>query len=88
MDPVLSAGSVVLLDRHFNSLIPNQPSQPNIYAVNVSNTLTFRYVSYDANCLVLRPHALNYPVELLKLSGEESPSSYVVGRVCVLITAL
>lgn len=88
MEPVLSAGSVAVLDRHYNSLAPNQPPRPNVYAVHLSNTLAFRYVSYDANRLILRPYAIDWPVELLKLGPEESPSDCVVGRVCVTITEL
>jgi hypothetical protein len=88
MEPVLGAGSVAVLDRHYNSLAPNQPSRPNIYAVNVSNTLVFRYVSYEANRLILRPHALEHPVELLRLGAEESPSACIIGRVCIASTEL
>jgi hypothetical protein len=88
MDPVLSPGSVAILDRPFNSLVPNQPSRPNIYAVDVSNTLAFRYVSYDANRLILRPHALDHPIEFLKLAADELPSACIEGRVCIIITEL
>lgn len=88
MDPVLSLGSVAVLDRHYNSLVPNQPGHPNIYALNVSNTLVFRYVSYDANRLVLRPHSLDCPIELLRLNADESPSACIAGRVCVAISEL
>jgi hypothetical protein len=88
MDPVLSAGSVVVIDRHYNSLVPNHPRRPNIYAVNAVNTLVFRYLSYEANRLILRPHTLDYPVELLRLSGDESPSTAIVGRVCIVIAEL
>jgi hypothetical protein len=88
MQPVLNAGTVAVLDRHYNSLAPNHPSRPNIYAVDIAGTLTFRYVSYQANRLILRPHALHAPVELLKLSAEESPSAAIVGRVCIAITEL
>lgn len=88
MDPVLNADSVVVLDRHYNSLAPNHPPRPNIYAVNAANTLVFRYVSYEANRLILRPHALDHPVELLRLNAEESPSTCIVGRVCIAIAEL
>jgi hypothetical protein len=88
MDPVLSPGSVVVLDRHYNSLVPNHPLRPNIYAVNSANALVFRYVSYEANRLILRPHALDCPVELLKLGAEESPSAAIVGRVCMAIAEM
>ena len=59
-----------------------------MYAVNAANTLVFRYVSYEANRLILRPHALDYPVELLRVSVEVSPSASIVGRVCVTIAEL
>ena len=88
MDPILSAGSVVILDRHYNSLVDSRPPRPNIYAVNIANMLAFRYVSYEANRIILRPHALDHPVELLRLGPEESPSSCIIGRVCITITEL
>jgi len=88
MDPVLSANSIVLLDRHYNSLLPVQPPRPNIYAVNFGGTLIFRYVSYEANRLILRPHSLDHPVELLRPSADDSPSAAIIGRVCITIAAL
>jgi len=88
MGPVLAAGSVVVIDRHYNSLVPNQPARPNIYAVDIANALAFRYVSYDANRLILRPHSLDCPVELLRLATEESPSALIIGRVCAAISEL
>lgn len=88
MEPVLSAGTIAVLDRHYNSLAPNQPPRPNIYAVSIAGTLAFRYVSFESNRLILRPHALDYPVELLRLGAEESPSACIAGRVCVAITEL
>lgn len=86
MEPILRAGAIVILDRHYNSLAPNEPPRPNVYAVNIADTLGFRYVGYEANRLVLRPHALDYPVELLRLSAEDLPSATIVGRVCFAIT--
>lgn len=88
MEPALTAGSVAVLDRHYNSLVPNHPSRPNIYAVNLANALVFRYLTYEANRLILRPHALDSPVELLKLAADESPSTAIAGRVCITIAEL
>jgi len=88
MEPILHPGSIAVIDRHYNSLAPNYPSRPNIYAVNLLNTLAFRYVSYETNRLVLRPHALDSPVELLRLAADESPSACIIGRVCLTIAEL
>lgn len=88
MEPVLHPGTVAVLDRHYNSLAPHQPPRPNIYSINFANSLAFRYVSYDANRVILRPHALDSPIELLRLGADESPSACIVGRVCIAITEL
>jgi hypothetical protein len=88
MSPILTPGSIVVLDRHYNSLAAHHPSRPNIYAVNTANSLSFRYVNYDSNRVILRPHSLDHPVELLKLGADESPSTCIVGRVCLAIAEL
>lgn len=88
MEPTLSAGMVAVIDRHYNSLAPHQPPKPNIYAVNVINTMSFRYVGYEANRVILRPHRLEHPVELLRLEADQSPSDFIVGRVCAAISDL
>lgn len=88
MAPVLSPGAILILDRHYNSMAPHDPSRPNIFAVNFRNSLAFRYVSYDADRVVLRPHSLDYPVELVRLGADEAPSTCIVGRVCLAINEL
>jgi len=88
MSPLLNAGAVVVLDRHYNSFTPNDPARPNIYAVNVLNSLLFRYVIYEANRLVLRPYSLDHPVELVRLGADEPPSACIVGRICIVFNEL
>jgi hypothetical protein len=88
MNPILIPHAIVVLDRHYNSLAPYQPSRPNIYAANIANSLSFRYVGFDSDHLILRPHAIDHPIELLSLEPGESPSSYIVGRVCICISEL
>jgi len=88
MAPMLNPGATLVLDRHYNSMVPLHPSRPNIYAVSSNNSLLFRYVSYSSNRIILRPHSIDHPVELLRLGADESPSSYIVGRVCLAINEL
>ena len=64
---------IVVLDRYYNSLAPYQPPRPNLYGVNVGDFLSFRYVDFDANRLILRPHALDHPGELLNLGPDDRP---------------
>jgi hypothetical protein len=88
MAPVLMPHAIVVLDRHYNSFAPYQPPRPNLSGVNVGDFLSFRYVDFDANHLILRPHALDYPVELLNLGPDESPSGCIVGRACICISEI
>jgi hypothetical protein len=86
MDPILRVGSVVILDRHYNSLVTCRPPHPNVYGVRVSGQMAFRHVSFESNRLVLRPRSLDYPVELIELADQESPSDLLVGRVCLCLS--
>jgi hypothetical protein len=88
MEPLLAPGSIVVIDRHYSSLAPSHPARPNVYAIDVNNDLVFRYVSYEANRLVLRPRSLDSRVEVLRLAPDESPSSCIVGRLCLTIAEL
>jgi hypothetical protein len=88
MDPLLRVGSLVVLDRHYNSLTAWKPPQPNVYGVRVGSQMAFRHVSFEASRLVLRPRAVDYPVEVFELAPQESPSDLLVGRVCLCISEL
>lgn len=88
MAPVLPLDAIAIVDRHYNSLVPYQPPKSNIYAVNNRGKLVFRYVNFDAGDLILRPHGIDHPVELLEIHQDSSPSDNIVGRVCVLISQL
>jgi hypothetical protein len=85
MAPVLAAGALAIVDRHYNSLAPYRASQPNIYAVRSGSMLLLRYVDFDERHLILRPFLREFPVQLIGLREGESPADYVVGRVCLVV---
>jgi hypothetical protein len=85
MEPLLPAGSIAVLDRHYNSLAPYRANQASIYAVRFGPTLLLRHVDFDDRHLILRPYARDFPVQLLPLGPEESPGDYIVGRVCMVM---
>lgn len=88
MEPILSPAAIVVIDRHYTSLVRYQPAKPTLYAVRDAHTLLIRYVDFEANRLVLRPHNPAYPVVLLELGSNETPSDYVIGRACFLLAPL
>jgi hypothetical protein len=85
MEPLVLPEAIVLIDRHYNSLFPYRPNRPNLYAVRFVSRLTLRYVDFQANRLVLRPHNLAFPVELVELDPGETPNDLLVGRVVLIL---
>ncbi len=88
MDPMIAAGAIVVLDRHYNSLAPYRAHQRTLYAVRCGAGLVFRYLEFDNGRLILRPLSLAFPVQLLALESHETPADYIVGRVCLVVSEL
>ncbi|WP_213805215.1 hypothetical protein [Granulicella sp. dw_53] len=86
MEPLLQPGAIVVLDRHYNSLAPYRAHQPNLYAVRSGASLVMRFIELDEGNLILRPYSMTFPVQLLPLAAQESPSDYIVGRVCMVFS--
>jgi len=85
MEPLILPEALTLIDRHYNSLIPYRPNRPNLYAVRHGSRLWLRYVDFVANRLVLRPHNIAYPVDLLEVEHGEPPSELIVGRIALIL---
>jgi hypothetical protein len=85
MDPLVLPEATALLDRHYTSLTPYRPNRPNLYAVRHGSHLTLRYVDFVANRLVLRPHSIAFPVDLIEVDPDESPGDLLAGRVALII---
>ncbi len=88
MDPLVLPEALVLIDRHYNSLLPYRPNRPNLYAVREGSHLTLRYVDFLSSRLVLRPRNIAYPVALIELDPEESPNDLLVGRIALILNEL
>lgn len=88
MEPMLAPGSIAVIDRHYNSLAPYRVQQSTLYAVRFGNALLLRFVDFDQGCLILRPSSASSPVQLISLEADETPSDYLVGRVCLLFYEL
>jgi hypothetical protein len=88
MEPLVLPEATVLVDRHYTSLIPYRPNRPNLYAVRHGAHLTLRYVDFVANRLVLRPHNIAFPVDLIELGPGESPADQIAGRIALIFNEL
>ena len=85
MDPLVLPDALAVIDRHYNLFTPFRPNRLNVYAVRNQAHLVLRYAEFLANRLVLRPHNITFPVELVELGPEESPSDLIAGRVALIL---
>jgi hypothetical protein len=85
MEPLVLPEAITLIDRHYNSLMPYRPNRPNLYAVRHGSHLMLRYVDFVASRLVLRPHNIAYPVDLIEVDVGEPPSELIVGRIALIL---
>jgi hypothetical protein len=88
MEPLVLPDAVTLIDRHYNSLMTYRPNRPNLYAVRHESHLTLRYVDFLSNRLVLRPHNIAFPVELIEVQPGESPGELIAGRIVLILNEL
>ncbi|MGO9324362.1 MAG: hypothetical protein ACLP07_07365 [Terracidiphilus sp.] len=88
MDPLLLSEAITLIDRHYNSLLAYRPDRANLYAVRDGAHLKFRYADFLASRLVLRPHNLAFPVDLIDVESGESPNELLVGRIALILNEL
>jgi hypothetical protein len=88
MDPLVLPEATVLIDRHYDSLVAYRPSRPNVYAVRHGSHLTLRYVEFLSNRLVLRPHNIAFPVDLIHLELGEAPGDLLAGRIALIVNEL
>jgi len=85
MEPLVLPEAIVLVDRHYISLLPYRPNRPNLYAVRHLSRLSLRYVDFLSNRLVLRPYNIAFPVDLVELDPGEAPNDLVAGRVVLIL---
>ncbi len=88
MEPLVLPEALVLIDRHYNLLFPYRPSRPNLYAIRHGAHLTIRYAEFQAGRLILRPHNIAFPVELIAMNPDESPGDWLVGRVALILNEI
>jgi len=85
MEPIVLPDAIVLLDRHYNSLMAYRPNRPNLYAVRHGTRLAVRYVDFLLNRMVLRPFNPVFPVDLVEVAMGESPNDLIAGRVVLVV---
>jgi transcriptional regulator with XRE-family HTH domain len=89
MEPVLAVDCVVVLDRHYTSFRDYVEGKSNLYGARGlgSARLVIRYAQSEAGRVVLRPHGIGFPLEVMDVAGGETPNDLLVGRVVLVLNA-
>jgi hypothetical protein len=82
MEPQFRKGALLVIDRHYNSLEPYRPQEPNIFAVQVQDSLMIRYVELHHGEVILRPIANDSQLVSLPVPRGAKATDLIVGRVC------
>ncbi len=85
MEPLVLPDALVVIDRHYNSLTQYRSDRPTLYALRKGAHLTLRYVDFLSSRLVLRPHNVTFPIDLIEIEGESTPNDYIAGRVALIL---
>ncbi len=85
MEPVVFPEALVVIDRHYNSLVQYRPGRPSLYAVRSGSGLVISYVEFSEGRLVLRPHHRAFPVELLDVEPGKRPQDLIAGRIVLVL---
>jgi transcriptional regulator with XRE-family HTH domain len=85
MDPLVLPDALAVIDRHYTSFAPYRPDRATLYAVRNGGRLTVRYAEFVSNRLVLRPHNIDFPVELIEIEPGGSPNDLITGRVALIL---
>ena len=83
MAPYISPGAILLIDRHYNSLLPYRRKHSNVYAVRSAGCVLIRYIEPQDGTLLLRPQNRRFPLTLIVNGSDGSlAADQIIGRIC------
>ncbi|MGB9076278.1 MAG: hypothetical protein WCC26_05535 [Terracidiphilus sp.] len=87
MHPLIVPRTLVLIDRLDTLPDRHRSRKPKLFAVRRGGGLAFRYAEFQADRLILRPHNLAFPVDVLAFD-EDTRNTIIVGRVAIVLNEL
>ena len=78
------AGSVIVIDRHYNSMRDSHANRRNLYAVLDGRHLVIGYADAIANQLVLQPRTMGMRAVVRDVGPAWDAGSYIIGRIVMI----
>jgi DNA-binding transcriptional ArsR family regulator len=85
MTPVVRAQALLVLDRHYNSLVAYHADRMNLYAVRRGARLAIRYADLQSDRVVLWGQDPGFPAEVLEAEPGEGVREMLIGRVALML---
>ena len=85
MEPVVMAGAIVVLDRHYTSLLAVREGEANLYGVRTDFQVRVRYGQALPGQLLLWTNRANLQSERMELKHEDAAENLIVGRVVLVL---
>lgn len=85
MDPRIERGAILLVDRHYTSLVPHGTKELDIYAVRVGNKTVVRWFEVREREVLLRAQNPGVQTEFLPIDPNGRYVEKIIGRVCRVI---
>lgn len=79
MRPRLGNNSVLLIDRHYCSLVGYRKDEPNLYLIRKGEMYLVRRVEVQGNQLCLRPENCNHPLDFICINRKNTIRSVSLG---------
>ncbi len=83
MYPRLQSHATLLVDRHYNSLVPYRKNDRTMYVVRRENKMgaLIRYVELHGRQLTLRPQNDACSLEFVSINSGRTSADYIIGRI-------
>lgn len=81
MAPRLNPGCSVLIDRHYNTLVPYRRGEKSMFAVRDGDNTVIRYLDWQHHMLMLDTENKQARAKLIPVPSAAKPEDLIVGRV-------
>jgi len=82
MDPKIARGAILLVDRHYTSLLPHSAGEVDLYVVRVDNKTIVRWFEVHERKALLRANNPRAHTEFLPIDPKGRYVEKIIGRVC------
>jgi len=86
MVPIFTHGSILIIDRHYQSIKRTFKGRRAIYAISLGDFLSIGYPEIHGSEFIIRGRGLRTELQSFSLKRGQKPEDFVVGRICKILS--